>query len=348
MKGLYKTAKGTGNVEVRECEAPKLRGDDWVLIKVKAAGVCGTDLHIWHDEFPYWPPVIMGHEFSGEIVEVGPKVKKFAVGDAVVAEPHSFACDTCYLCREGRIQLCEDKRSPGWGFDGAFTDYVTMPEKLLHRIPEGVAWDIAALAEPLAITVHQVTERCGIACQDTVVVTGCGPIGIMCAFVAKQMGAGKVIITGLASCKELRFPVALQLGADLAINVMEENPVDKVMELTGGKGADVVIETSGSAAGISQSIQMLKKCGKLCAIGMGRDTTEIPWKQIVLKSLDVVGCMSSSYSSWDKALGLMANTDKDLGLLITHHESIENWESVFNDLIAEKGIKAMFIPESER
>lgn len=345
MKGLFKTAKGKGNVEVRECPEPKLRGEDWVKIKVKAAGVCGTDLHIWHDLFPYWPPVIMGHEFSGEIVEVGSEVKKFAIGDKVVAEPHSFACGTCYLCRTGKIQLCPDKRSPGWGFDGAFAPYVVMPEKLLHKIPEGLAWDIAALAEPMAITVHQVTERCGIDCGDTVVVTGAGPIGIMCAFVAKQMGAGKVIITGLESCEKQRFPVALALGADIAVNVQKQNPVDVVMELTDGIGADKVIETSGSGAGISSSIEMLKKCGKLCAIGMGADMSNVPWKQIVLKSLDVVGCMSSSYTSWDKALRLMANTDKDLGMLITHRTSIDEWESVFNDLTAENGIKAMFIPE---
>ena len=341
MKGIFKTAEGKGNIEIRECPEPELRGADWVKIMVKAAGVCGTDLHIWHDQFLYWPPVILGHEFSGEIVETGSEVKRFAVGDKVVAEPHTLACGSCYLCRTGKIQLCEYKRSPGWGLDGAFASYVVMPEKLLHKIPDGLAWDIAALAEPMAITVHHVTERCGIDCGDTVVVTGAGPIGIMCAFVAKQMGADKVIITGLASCEKQRFPAALALGADRAINVHKQNPVDVVMELTGGIGADKVIETSGSGAGISQSINMLKKCGKLCAIGMGTEIN-VPWKSIVLKSLDVVGCMSSSYTSWDKALKLMAKTDKDLGMLITHRTSIYEWEKVFNDLIAENGIKAMF------
>jgi len=343
MKGIVKTQKGAGNIEIRECSIPELRGEDWVLIKVKAAGVCGTDLHIWHDMYPYWPPVILGHEFAGEIVKTGEKVRKFAVGDKVVAEPHSFACGSCYLCRQGKEQLCAEKRSPGWGFDGAFAQYVTMPEKLLHKIPEGLSWEIAALAEPMAITVHQVTERCGIDCGDTVVVTGAGPIGIMCAFVAKQMGAGKVIITGLESCEKQRFPVALALGADIAVNVQKQNPVDVVMELTDGIGADKVIETSGSGAGISSSLEMLKKCGKLCAIGMGADTSNIPWKQLVLKSIDVVGCMSSSSSAWDKALRLMANTDKDLGKLITHRASIEDWEKVFKELEAENGIKAMFV-----
>lgn len=343
MRGIVKTKKGSGNIEIRDYPIPELRGEDWVLIEVKAAGICGTDLHIWHDMYPYWPPVILGHEFSGEIIKTGNAVKRYAVGDRVVAEPHSFACGTCYLCRQGKEQLCAQKRSPGWGFDGAFAQYVTMPERLLHRIPEGISWDIAALTEPMAIAVHQVTERCGIACGDTVVITGAGPIGIMCACVAKHMGAGRVIITGLKSCEKQRFSVALSLGADMAINVQKENPVDQIMQLTNGIGADVVIETSGSEMGISQSIEMLKKCGKLCAIGMGADKSEIPWKNLVLKSLDVVGCMSSSYSAWDKALNLMVTTDKDLGKLITHRVSIDDWEKTFHDLEAENGIKAIFV-----
>lgn len=343
MKALVKTAKGDGFMEVREYEVPRIREDDWVLIKVKAAGVCGTDLHIWHGLFQHWPPVVIGHEFAGEIVEVGPKCKKFKVGDRVVSEPHALACGTCYLCRQGMIQICPEKRAPGWGIDGAFTQYVTVPEKLLHYIPDGLAWDVAALAEPMAITVHQVTERCGIECQDTVVVTGAGPIGIMSAFVAKQMGAGKVIITGLASCEKQRFPVARALGADLTINVQEKDPVEEVMRLTNGKGADVVIETSGASRGISQSIEMLKIRGRLCAIGMNKDMDTIPWKQIVMKALDIVGCQSSSYTAWDKALGLMASTDKDLSKIITHHADITDWEHIFRELEAENGIKAMFV-----
>ena len=343
MKGLVKTQKGDGFLEVRDVEKATLRGADWVLIEVKAAGVCGTDLHIWHDLFPYWPPVVLGHEFAGEIVEVGPKCKRgFKVGDRVVAEPHSFACGTCYLCRQGKDQLCAEKRSPGWGFDGGFTKYVTMPERLLHKIPDKLPWDIAALAEPMAICVHQVTERCGIGCQDTVVVTGSGPIGIMCAFVAKAMGAGRVIVTGLASCEKQRFPVARALGADLTVNVQEQNPVDVVMDLTDGIGADVVLETSGSGPGVTQSILELKKTGRLCAIGMGAPRIEVPWSLLCQKSIDVVGCMSSSGSAWDPALKLMAATDKDLGLLITHHADINDWERVFRDLEAENGIKAVF------
>jgi L-iditol 2-dehydrogenase len=187
MRALVKTAKGPGNIEIRDIEKPEIPEDDWVLIKVKAAGVCGTDLHIWHNQFPYRPPVVLGHEFSGMIVETGKEIEGFKVGDRVVAEPHSMACGKCELCRQGKIQICSDKRSPGRGINGAFAEYIVVPSKLLHKIPEGLSYEMAALAEPMAIAVHQVAERGKINCQDFVAVTGAGPIGILAAFVAKSM-----------------------------------------------------------------------------------------------------------------------------------------------------------------
>lgn len=344
MKALVKTAVGPGNIELKEVPVPKIPADDWVLIKVKAAGICGTDLHIWHDQFPYWPPVTLGHEFAGEIVETGSKVKRFSKGDRVVAEPHTLSCGVCDLCRQGRIQLCVSKRSPGWGIDGGFAEYVVMPEMMLHRIPIGMSFDIAALAEPMAIAVHQVTERCKIECQDFVVVTGAGPIGILAAFVAKSSGAGKVAITGLNACEFCRFDAAKVMGADYIINAQKSNVEKTIMELTNGKGADVVIETSGAQKAITQSIKVLKKCGKLCAIGLGKENeASLPWNEAIQKSLDIVCCMSSYYTAWEKALSLMNSTDKDLNRLITHKAVIEDWQNVFNELEAERGIKALFI-----
>ena len=345
MKALVKTGKGAGLIEVRDVPYPKLPAQDWVIIRVKAAGVCGTDLHIWHDQYPYWPPVTLGHEFAGEIVELGSDVKGYKIGDRVVCEPHSLACGSCELCRSGRIQQCAQKRSPGWGIDGGFADYVAMPALLLHRIPEKLDFVTAALAEPMAIVVHQVTELCGIDCQDTVVISGAGPIGIMAAFVAKAVGAGHVIITGMDACEAVRFPAALKLGADEIINVQKQSVYERVMEITGGRGADVVIETSGAQSAISEAIRMTKKFGKICAIGLGREEATVPWKQLVMRSITVVGCMSSGYSAWDKALNLMARTDKDISCLVTHQPALEDWEQTFHDLQAEKGIKAVFIPE---
>lgn len=344
MRALVKTKKGVGNIEVREVEKPTLPSQDWVQIEVKAAGVCGTDLHIWKDEFPYWPPVIMGHEFSGEVVEIGSEVKNVSVGDRVVAEPHSLACGICEHCRQGRIQICEHKRSPGWGIDGGFAEYVVMPGHLLHHIPEEMDYDHAALAEPVAIAVHQVHERGKVALGDTVVITGAGPMGILATLIARECGADKIIVTGISSCEYVRFGVAEEMGADYIINVEKEDPVEKVLNITGGRGADILIETSGSGAAIAQSVSMLRKFGRMSAIGLtAKDTAAFPWNQAMLKVLEVTFNFSSSYTSWDRALALLARTDKNIDSLITHRKNIDEWESVFSDLEQERGVKALFV-----
>ena len=171
MKAIVKKQKGEGFMELSQRDIPKI-SDDEVLIKVEYAGICGTDIHIKHDQFPYWPPVIMGHEFSGTVVKIGSAVTDYAVGDRVVGEPHNLACGRCHLCRNGKIQLCEKKRSIGWGIDGAFAEYVKMSEKLLHKIPQGVSLKTAAMAEPCAIVAHQVLERMKITPGDYVVIMG--------------------------------------------------------------------------------------------------------------------------------------------------------------------------------
>lgn len=346
MRGLMKVAKGPGNVEVRELEKPTLPGPDWVLIRIRAAGICATDIHILHDEFArYWPPVVLGHEFSGEIEEVGADVTRFHKGDRVVAEPKNRACGVCDVCREGKIQLCVHRRAPGWGVHGAMTDYIAMPEMLVHKIPEGVPYDIAALAEPLAVAVHEVTERARVECSDFVVVTGAGPIGILAAFVAKSCGAHRVLMTGMVKSEPVRFPAALALGADEVINVEKDDPVKRVMDMTDGRGADLVIETSGAGPAIAQTVDMAKATGRICAIGLGaKDQASFKWNSAMFKALDVYFNFSSSYSSWDKALRLMASTKYDLSKVITHRASIEDWERVFRDIQEEKGIKGMFIP----
>ena len=348
MKALMKVAKGVGNVEVRDIPKPQIPHDDWVLIKVKAAGVCGTDLHIFHDKFRYWPPVVLGHEFSGEIVETGKGVKRFNVGDRVVAEPKNEACGMCDVCRQGKIQLCEHRRAPGWGVHGAFTDYIAMPEFLVHKMPDGLSYELAALTEPMAIAVHEVLERSKIECQDFVVVTGAGPIGILAAFVAKAAGASKIAMTGMSAGEIIRFEVAKQLGVDYIINVEKENALDKVTELTNGKGADIVIETSGSGSAITQSVDFIKTGGRLCAIGLSNNqTVNFQWNKAMYKALDITFNFSSSYTAWDRAMSLMVNTKMDISKIITHKTTIDNWEKVFKDLEEEKGVKALFMPEEK-
>ena len=293
MLALVKEKKGEGFLSLQERPKPTC-GAGEVLIRVAYGGICGTDLHIRHDQFAYYPPVILGHEFSGEVVEVGDGVTAYAVGDRVVGEPHNLACGKCYLCRNGHIQNCMDKRSIGWGIDGCFTSYLVMPESLLHKVPDGVSLQAAAMAEPAAIVAHQLLERAGVTPGDNVVVMGVGPIALLAAQMARIAGAGRVYLCGTNADLDYRLKIADELCCyDRFINVQTED-VDAVVKADTGIGADLVVEASGAASAIRTSIRVLKKWGRLCAIGMtAAPQIEVPWNEAMMKVLDVQFNMSS-------------------------------------------------------
>jgi len=346
MKALVKRQKGVGHIEVMDVPVPKVSAPTDVLIEIHATGVCGTDLHIYQDAFIYYPPVTLGHEFSGVVLEVGEGVTRFKPGDRVVCEPHSKACGTCEVCRTGYMQLCKSKRSPGWGMDGAFTDYIVMAEHLLHIIPDNVPFDVAALAEPLAIVVHEALERGVVEPKDTVVIVGAGPIGLLAAFATKEAGARRTIVLGIDADEKQRFPAARALGVDHIINVQREDAVKKVMELTGGRGADLIVEASGSEGGINSAAEMVRIRGRISASGLSvGEKVAVPWNKLMLKVVDLRFNFSSSCTAWDRALAIMEASGGKLSALITHRENIENWESVFRDMESGACIKAVMIPE---
>ena len=344
MLALVKTQRGDGFLELREVPVPKIEADE-VLIEVKAAGICGTDVHVKHDEFPYWPPVVLGHEFSGVIVKAGADVEGYKVGDRVVAEPHTKACGKCYLCRTGNIQICSAKRSPGWGIDGAFAKYIKMPERLLHRIPEGMSFEEAALVEPLANVVHDVLERGRVEPEDFVVVMGPGPIGLMAAMVAKAGGARAVMVVGTPGDEEMRLRVAREIGIDHVVNLMKEDPVAKTLGLTDGRGADMVVEASGAEPAINMAVDLIRKKGRITVIGMtGKEEIQFAWDKAIFKVCDIMFNLSTSYTSWDRAISLVANGKVNVRAIISHREPLERWESVFMEVEDQKALKALLIP----
>ena len=346
MKALRKTGKGKGLIEICEMPEPRISEPDDVIIRVAAAGVCGTDIHIMNDEFTYYPPVTLGHEFSGYVKAIGYEVTRFLPGELVVAEPHAQACMKCDLCRRGFWQICGQKRSPGWGRDGAFAEFVRMPEKLLHKVENRVDPLVAALSEPLAVVVSCLAERTRVLPEDTISIIGAGPIGILSALVAKTCGAKYVVVLGMDSDEPLRFRVALELGADLTINVMKEKAIEVMTELTRGRMSDVVVEASGAEKGIRSAFELVSKCGRICAAGLtGKENILVPWDIGQAKMLDVFFNMSSSYTSWDRAVSIVEHTPYNLRKLISHVGSIENWYSFFKNIQEGHALKAMFVPK---
>jgi len=346
MRALVKFEKGSGFVELRDVAEP-VPGPGEVLIEVKACGICGTDLHIWHDQFPYWPPVTLGHEFSGSVAATGPNTHHFHVGDRVVAEPHSEACGQCYLCRSGQIHICPTKRAPGWGVDGGFAKYVRMPERLLHHIPDHLPYDVAAVVEPAANGVHDLIERARLAAGDFVVVVGPGPIGLLAALAARAGGARRVVIVGTPNDEPVRLKKARELGFD-AINIRATNPVEYVLDLTHGIGADIVVEASGAASGAALTPHLLRTRGCLCAIGMtGQDCIAFPYDTLVLKACDAVFCRSTGFSSWDRTIQLIANGALPAGEVITHRLPLDEWRFAFEEIEAQRALKILLMPGKE-
>jgi L-iditol 2-dehydrogenase len=345
MRALVKTMKGKGFIELQDVPDPSI-GESEVLVDVKACGICGTDLHIYHDEFPYYPPVILGHEFSGTISAVGSKVEGWAVGDRVVGEPHTMACGVCSLCRTGNRQICPHKRSPGWGIDGAFAPLMRWPEPaLLHRIPEGLELTTAALTEPLANVVTDVVLNQAVMVGDVVAVAGPGPIGIMAALVAKGAGASTVIIFGTDDDEEMRLNLCRSLPAiDCVVNVQKEDLVTLVHELTSGRGVDLFIEASGASAAMQTGAQIIRKLGTVTAIGLtGKPAIEFPYDAFMMKSVRYLFNVSTKYDSWNRAILLLASGLIPDNRLITHKGSLDQWQSFFDALLSRRALKGMFL-----
>jgi L-iditol 2-dehydrogenase len=344
MIGLFKTAKGKDLMELRETDIPR-PGKDEVLLEIKACGICGTDIHIKHDTYPYWPPVIMGHEFSGEVVEVGEDVGLFTVGDRVVGEPHTKACGKCELCRTGNIQICSEKRSPGWGINGGFAKYLAYPEHLLHKIPDDLSFVHAALVEPAANVVQDVLERGRVDPNDTVVVLGAGPIGLLSVMCAKAAGAGKVFLVGVSSDEKMRFPVAREIGVDGIYYVDKVDAVNEINKVTDGRGADLVVEASGAPTAIYSTVGLVRRLGRIVQIGLtGKKDLSFPWDDAAWKGCHIMFNLSTAYSCWDRTIGMISSGRIDADKIITQVRPLSEWETAFDDLENMRSLKTVLIP----
>ena len=340
MRGLVKYARGPGNVAVREVPEPAL-SDGEVLVEIEATGICGSDLHILEDriEIPIRVPVVMGHEFSGRIVDRGKDVSGLGVGDAVTAMPSVFICGACRFCRAGAHNLCMQRKSMGYWHHGSFAPRVSVPGRCVHRLPAGVGFRAAALAEPLACAVHAVTERTGVSAGDLVAIVGPGSIGLLCLQVVMAEG-GRAVVLGTA-VDQRRLELARRLGAEVIANVDDGDAVARVAELTEGYGADVVLECSGSPSGASLALELVRKQGKLTQVGLFGGPISMALGQVAVKEIRFTGSFGQRATSWRRALQLMARGAVDTGALITHDIPIDDWRRGFDLCARSEGIKVL-------
>jgi L-iditol 2-dehydrogenase len=344
VQGLFKTAPGEGNLEIRRVPDPQA-GPGEVLIEIQAAGICGSDLHIYHWDinFAMRPPMVIGHEFSGVIAGLGEGVEGWQIGDRVTAEPSFIVCGKCRYCRTGSYNMCPDRRVMGYWVDGAFAGYTVVPAIRLHRLPDNIDFDEGALTEPLACCVHGVHELTGIGAGDFVVVTGPGAIGLLTMQLARAEG-GVVMVVGTGA-DEGRLARAKELGADYTLNLEEQDPEAAVKELTEGYGADVVLECSGAPAAASLGLELVRKQGKYTQIGLfGRPIT-LDFERIAYKEIRVTGSLSQRWTAWKRTLQLMEQGKVQLKPMISDVFPLSEWRQAFELFESRKGLKIILDPK---
>ncbi len=343
MIGLCKTKAGKGNIELREIKDP-VPAENEVLIHVKAAGICGSDIHIynWDTQVAMKPPVVMGHEFSGVITAVGKGVADWRPGDRVTAEPSYSVCGSCIYCKEGRYNLCRDRKVMGFWADGAFAEYTRVPAQRVHRLPENIEFQEGALTEPFACAVHGVCELVRVRLGETVVVTGPGTIGLFAAQVAIAAGA-RVIMIGTDGDGE-RLLLSRELGADISVNSGDSSPEDVVMEITKGTGADVAVECAGAGKAVASNLKLLRKGGRYLQLGLFGKPIEVDFETIAYKELEVYGSFAQKWSAWKLALKMMAEGSVKIEPFISHNLPLSRWEEGFSLMNNREGMKIVLTP----
>jgi L-iditol 2-dehydrogenase len=328
-------------IEVMEMPEPEIKKDQ-VMIEVKACGICGSDLHFYEwQPFARWItlPRIIGHEVAGTVYEVGEEVKEFEPGARVVTETWG-GCGNCYYCRLGRFNHCMYQTRLGQHVDGGMAKYVIIPVNSLYKIPEEVDFVEASVIEPLGVMLRAF-ERCDMKPGDDIAIMGPGPIGLLGVMLAKASGASTIIVSGLKEDKE-RLNYAKKFGG-IPVNVGEENLRDKVLDLTEGKGVDIVMDVSGGKGSLTEAASIVKLGGQIGVVGLGPEAIFGP-NIIVDKELTIHGSFRRQPSTWYRAIRLVANKVVDTKSIITHVLPLERADEGFQTLIRKEGLKVILVP----
>ncbi len=353
MQAILKTKREKG-FEIQEVKEPEIQHGTDVKLKIDVASICGTDHHMW--VFDQWaqnrlkPPFIAGHETGATVIEVGPDVKNIKVGDKVSMECHE-ACGTCYQCRSDRMHICSNTRIFGVDKDGIFAEYAVIPELNAWVNDPDLDPALASVQDPLGNAVHTVLPKDNIEdiAGKNVLITGCGPIGLMSIPVVKMLGAGQVFATGGGN-NMLRLKMAKEMGADLVLNAREEG--DKIPQIirdaTDGNGVDVLLEMSGNIHAFRQGLEALTYGGRVALLGFFSGPIEFDINSLMIsKGANVYGIAGRRmFQTWQVMRGLLKNKslqDK-IHKLITHRVNMADWEKGMIEIDEKRAIKVVMDP----
>jgi len=343
MTAVIKAAREPGFKMVKK-EVPNVLGPNDVFIKVLATSVCGTDVHIY--KWDRWsqgrikPPLTVGHEFCGEVLDIGSEVKKVKVGDIVSAETH-IVCHECEFCRRGEFHICQNTKIIGVDTDGCFAEYARMPAENLIINNASIDPKYLSIQEPLGNAVHTMLHF--KISGKTVAVVGCGPIGMMGVNIAKVVGASKIIAIEV---NEYRIKLAKELGADVVINPLTENVIERVLEETGGMGVDVVAEFSGNKQAIEAAFKYIKPGGKMSMLGITPENIEIDLSNdVVFKGITIYGVVGRIlFDSWNQVTALVESGKLDLDKIVTHVFPLSEYDKAVRLMASGNSGKVVLIP----
>jgi len=343
MKALVKVAYEDGALEVRDVPEPKLTPDT-VIVRIHTVGVCGSDIHQWHNTQSKSSvgimPVVLGHESAGVISAVGANVTGWSVGDRVVCETAASICGVCALCRSGRYNLCPKREGYGLKCDGAMAEFQLAEPRVLHRIPEGVSFEAAATTEPYSVAYNAVVERAGVKPGQLVVVQGSGTIGLNALQIALLAGAGTTVVLGTAVDTH-RLDQARQLGATYTVDISHEDPLALLAGLHDGLGADLVVEATGVAAALEQSMALVRPAGAIAKVGWGPGPLGFTLDPLVKKAVTLYGCYSHTWSTWESVLRLFASGRLQPERIIGGAYPIEAWQEAFGAMQRGDNVKSV-------
>jgi len=330
MKALSKL-KAEPGIWMTDAPKPEVGHND-LLIKIRKTAICGTDVHIY--KWDEWAsktiptPMVVGHEYVGEVVDMGQEVRGFQVGDRVSGEGH-ITCGHCRNCRAGRVHLCRNTTGVGVNREGAFAEYLVIPAFNAFKIPDNISDELASIFDPFGNAVH--TALSFDLVGEDVLITGAGPIGIMAAAVAKHVGARHVVITDV---NEYRLDLARKMGASRAVNVANEKLEDVIKELGMTEGFDIGLEMSGVPSAFNSMLNNMNHGGKIAMLGIPPSDMAVDWNQVIFKGLVIKGIYGREmFETWYKMASLI-QSGLDLNPIITHQYSVDDFQAGFDMMIS--------------
>jgi alcohol dehydrogenase/L-iditol 2-dehydrogenase len=344
MAAVVQYALEKGAVELRQMPMPE-PGAQEVLLRVRGVGVCGSDVHQYHNS-QSWPvrvPVILGHEFCGEVAGLGAGVTGLREGELVASETAAEIDPASPLTRIAQYNLDPARRGFGYDIHGAMAEYVSVPARLLHRVPQGVPVEVAAMTEPCCVAYQATVVNARVRPGDLVVVIGPGPIGLLCARMARLSGAGRVVLVGTKRDRG-RMETGLRAGATHAVDVKSEDAGPLIASLGDGLGADVIVDATGASASLQSAMEWVRPGGHISKVGWGPQPLGFSLDPLVKKAVTLQGSFSHTWPVWERVLAMLGTGQLDPRPYLSDVRPLAGWQAAFDGMHEGRLIKAVLTP----